>query len=43
MNTEQTCQKHNKEYSKICLAEDCKAHFLICEECDLVIHKHSKT
>ena len=43
MNSEQKCDKHSKEYTKICLAEDCPLNFLICEDCDLSLHKHSKT
>lgn len=38
------CSEHNQSIKFMCLDEECKARFLLCQQCkETIAHKHSKT
>ena len=43
-SAEKTCSAHKKPYQFICLDEECKQKFLLCQTCrESNTHKHSRT
>jgi hypothetical protein len=44
ISNEKICSIHKSPYQYLCLDEECKENFLLCQACkESNVHKHSKT